>query len=108
MQGLVGPVLLALAFAWIYSHFLLQTARLDIDIRSDNNALVQFFWKGPGSGYTQKHSQEVRTDGELRRYSLPLGNLSRFETLRIDPGRMPGQVVINNLQIHQPGFAPML
>ncbi|BHH81953.1 hypothetical protein [Desulforhopalus sp. 52FAK] len=91
-----------------YYAFVVNTARVEVDIEVSQTSRFAIYWAEEGQGYSQNNMATVRAHAGKRNYSFYLTNLSKIHRLRIDPHTYLGEATIKQLQVAQEGYEPII
>jgi len=97
------PLLLGIILSVLYLHFFENRAFVELEIQVPEKTWFNIYWSGEGEGYSRWRRARVRLFPETQKYTFYLTDLRKIHSLRIDPHKYAGDIVLKQLRISQNG-----
>lgn len=83
---------------------LLMTAYIEFDLETSHSDQFAIYWANEGQIYSESRVARAHLTPHRKQYILPLGDLKKMSTLRIDPTVSRSSVRISRVRIYQFGY----
>jgi hypothetical protein len=99
--------LVSVVFVFLYQFFVANMAVVEIQLETTTRTLFKLYYADQGQNWSERKVGKVVINPTQQTYVFRLADISRIDSLRIDPSEKPAEVIIRSIVIRQPNFADL-